>query len=104
MTQPAGEWASSPEERRAESSASLGKRRSTLRSIRKAWVEEKRRMLLSSGGPTGSGGGRCRRFGNCHSLSTDSLRDFRYSKAFWALFQERERRPGSQSPGGPLGL
>ena len=80
MTQPAGEWASSPEERRAESSASLGKRRSTLRSIRKAWVEEKTRMLLSSGGPTGSGGGRCRRFGNCHSF-----------KGFHGLFFKKGR-------------
>ena len=35
-------------------------------------------MLFSSGGPTGSGGGRCRRFGNCHSFSVDSMRGFRY--------------------------
>ena len=103
MTQPAGEWTRSPEERRAESSASLGKRRSTLRSIRKAWVEEKRRMLLSSGGPTGSGGGRCRRFGNCHSFSTDSMRDFRYSKAFMGSFSrkgEATREPKSRRTSG----
>ena len=54
-------------------------------------MEEKRRMLLSSGGPTGSGGGRCRRFGNCHSFSTDSMRDFRYSKAFMGSFFKKGR-------------
>ena len=65
--------------------------------------EEKRRMLLSSGGPTGSGGGRCRRFGNCHSFSTDSMRDFRYSRAFMGSFSRKgdaTRKPKSRMTSG----
>ena len=60
-------------------------------------------MLLSSGGPTGSGGGRCRRFGNCHSFSTDSMRDFRYSKAFMGSFSRKgdaTRKPKSRRTDG----
>ena len=56
-------------------------------------------MLFSSGGPIGSGGGRCRRFGNCHSFSTDSMRDFRYSKAFMGSFSRKgdaTRKPKSR--------
>ena len=61
------------------------------------------RMLLSSGGPTGTGGGRCRRLGNCHSFSTDSVRDFRYSKAFMGSFSRKgdaTRKPKSRRTSG----
>ena len=103
VIQPAGEWASSPEERRAESAASLGYRRSIFLSIQKVWVEEKRSMLLSLGGPTGSGGGRCRRILTCQSSSVAAMMDFRYSRAFICSFSRRgdaTRKPKSRMTSG----
>ena len=72
VTQPAGEWASSPEASKAESSASLEKSLSTFFSRRKVWLEENKKNFCSSGAPTGSGGGRCLRVGTCHGSSAEA--------------------------------